>query len=329
MPKGHTTAFVALATTVALLASACGGSSDPEIPPSGTKGSGDLDFGNAETVAADRAGAPNPSSVPPEVTAACAPEKSPTISAIKKAGALAWGIGISPPFGFTGSSSRWQGVDAESAVELAGILGVKPNIVAYDYSVMTTALQSGKADIVGAQLFDTPERRQAIDFSVPYYKSGQVYYVLKDSRFQTIEDLDSPAVKFVFGTGTAQGDLAKKYSPKAKQQAVALQGQLIPYQFLSTGRADASMGEAAAYPVLKQKFRNPPLAAIGKNGRVATSLPTAGESLDPFDVAFGLPKGDAGWKGCVDAWVTWGSQDGGLIAERVDWWLTNQTKAGG
>jgi ABC-type amino acid transport substrate-binding protein len=310
-----------MALTTGLTLAACGGGGGGS---STAASSGGLRFGNADPATANHAGAPNASAVPQNVKQACAESASPKIAAIKKAGRLNWGIGISPPFGFQGPSSKWQGVEAENAVELAGILGVEPNIVAYDYSVMTTALQTNKADIVGAQLFDTPERRQVIDFSEPYYKSGQVYYVVKDSRFQTIDDLNQSGVRFVYGTGGAQGGLAKKYTPQASAQEVPLQGQLIPYQFLATDRADATMGEAAAYPVLTKRFTNPPLVAIGKNGRITADLPQQAESLDPFNVAFGLPKNDAGWKGCIDAWVTWGSASNGPLAQRVDHWLKNQ-----
>lgn len=319
--------IAAVAGLAALALTACGGSSTSTSSSTGAASS--LSWGNADTVAADRAGAPVHGKAPASVTSACAAAKSPKIAAIKQSGTLQWGIGISPPFGFTGTSSKWQGVEAENAVELADVLGVKPNIVAYDYSVMTTALQSKKADIVGAQLFDTPERRQVIDFSAPYYKSGQVYYVLESSPYKTIADLNKPSTKFVYGTGGAQGGLAKKYTPAAHSQEVGLQGQLIPYQFLSTKRADATMGEAAAYPILKKKFTSPPVVAIGKNGRVTGDLPNQAETLDPFNVAFGLPKGDAGWKSCVDAWVAWGTGSGGPLAARVDYWLKNQDSAGG
>ncbi len=318
-----------LATVAALAGFALAGCGGGSSTPASGGGPAPVKWGNAETVAADRAGAVKAGAAPSSVTSACTAAKSPKIAAIRKAGTLNWGIGISPPFGFTGTSSKWQGVEAENAVELADILGVKPNIVAYDYSVMTTALQSDKADIVGAQLFDTPERRQVIDFSQPYYKSGQVYYVLESSPYNTIDDLNKSSIKFVYGTGGAQGGLAKKYTPAAHSQEVGLQGQLIPYQFLATKRADATMGEAAAYPVLVKKFTNPRVVAIGKNGRITADLPAQAETLDPFNVAFGLPKGDAGWKSCVDAWVSWGTASGGPLGARVDYWLKNQDKAAG
>jgi hypothetical protein len=38
--------------------------------------------------------------------------------------------------------------------------------------------------------------------------------------------------------------------------------------------------------------------------------------LDPLDVAFGLPKGDEGWSGCVNAWVQ-DLLDSGRMVDRL------------
>jgi ABC-type amino acid transport substrate-binding protein len=72
--------------------------------------------------------------------------------------------------------------------------------------------------------------------------------------------------------------------------------------------------------VILEKFTNPGLAAIGLHGRITGTRASATELLDPFDVAFGLPKGDEGWRGCVNAWVR-DLLDSGRMARRLDYWL--------
>ena len=253
------------------------------------------------------------------VRKACA-VSSPTLDRIKEEGVLFWGIGVSPPFGFQLERGVWAGVEAQNAAELATILGVDFDIAEYSYDVLPEALVTGQADIVGAELFVTDERRKLIDFSTPYYQSGQLFYVLEDSRYETIEDLDKPDVRFVYGTGTAQLDLAKKYVPKAKISDRPLGNRLLLNDVLAANRADATMSQAAAMKVIHEKFRSPPLAAIGLNGRVTGERPSPEDVLDPFDVAFGLPKGDEGWRGCVNAWVR-DLLDSGRMAKRVDYWL--------
>jgi ABC-type amino acid transport substrate-binding protein len=242
------------------------------------------------------------------------------IDRIKKEGVLFWAIGVSPPFGFELKRSEWAGVEAQNAAELATILGVDFDIAEYSYDVLPEALVTGQADIIGAELFVTDERKKLIDFSTPYYQSGQLFYVLKDSPYQTIDDLNKPGVRFVYGTGTAQLELAKKYVPKAKIRDTPLGHRLLLHDVLAAGRADATMSQAAATKVILERFRNPPLAAIGMNGRVTRERPSPRDTLDPFDVAFGLPKGDERWRGCVNAWVR-DLLHSGRMEKRLDYWL--------
>ena len=265
----------------------------------------------------------HPPAIPTEVNAAvrkACDVSSPTIDRIKKEGVLFWGIGVSPPFGFALRPGEWAGVEAQNAAELATILGVDFDIAEYSYDVLPEALVTGQADIVGAELFVTAERKRLIDFSTPYYQSGQLFYVREDSPYETIEDLNKPNVRFVYGTGTAQLDLAEKYVPRAKITDTPLRDRLLLNDVLGAGRADATMSQAAALKVIREKLRNPPLAAIGLRGRVTTERASREDLLDPFDVAFGLPKGDDRWRGCVNAWVR-DLRDSGRMTERLDYWL--------
>jgi ABC-type amino acid transport substrate-binding protein len=258
---------------------------------------------------------------PAAVKDACQASKAPRIADIQKRGVLAWGIGISPPFGFKQPNGEWAGVEVDNAQELANILGVgKDTIQDFDYSLMTTALQSNQVDIVGAQLFVTPSRSEVIDFSVPYYLSGQVFYVLENSKWQTVDELNSPDNHFVYGTGGGQKDLAEKYIPKAQISDAPLRGQLILYEFLATRQADSTMGESAPLKVLKSQYRSPQLTAIGLKGRINGDRASDDEILDPFKVAFGLAKGDDGFKACVDAWVN-EAKVSGRMQQRLDYWL--------
>jgi ABC-type amino acid transport substrate-binding protein len=124
----------------------------------------------------------------------------------------------------------------------------------------------------------------------------------------------------VYGTGTAQLELAKKYVPKAKVSDTPLRDRLLLHDFLAADRADATMSQAAAMKVICEKFSKPPLAAIGRNGRVTRERAASEDVLDPFDVAFGLPKGDERWRGCVNAWVRH-LLDSGRMTARLDYWL--------
>jgi cyclohexadienyl dehydratase len=286
---------------------ACGGDDEGDAAASGNAATGKFRPPAIET------------EVDEEVRKAC-DVSSPTIDRIRKDGVLFWAIGVSPPFGFEVDGGVWAGVEAQNATELATILGVDFDIAEYSYAALPEALVTGQADIVGAELFVTDDRKKLIDFSTPYYQSGQLFYVLEDSPYQTIDDLNKPDVRFVYGTGTAQLELAKKYVPKATISDTRLHDRLLLHDFLAADRADATMSQAAAMKVILEKFRDPPLTAIGMNGRVTGERASSDDVLDPFDVAFGLPKGDERWRGCVNAWVR-DLLDSGRMAERLDYWL--------
>jgi ABC-type amino acid transport substrate-binding protein len=302
--------LVAVLSALAVLTAAlpaCGGDNGGDAAASGNAATGKF----------------HPPAIPTDVDEAvrdACDVSSPTIDRIKKEGVLFWAIGVSPPFGFELERGVWAGVEAQNAAELATILGVDFDIAEYSYDVLPQALVTGQADIVGAELFVTHDRKKLIDFSTPYYQSGQLFYVLEDSPYQTIGDLNNPGVRFVYGTGTAQLELAKKYVPEARISDTPLRDRLLLHDFLAADRADATMSQAAAMKVIREKFRNPPLAAIGLNGRVTKERASSEDVLDPFDVAFGLPKGDEKWRGCVNRWVR-DLLDSGRMAKRLDYWL--------
>jgi len=286
---------------------ACGSGGDGRDEPSGNAGTGRFDPPPIQTNA-------------PEAVRNACKVSSPTIDRIKKDGVLFWAIGPTPPFGIKLDDGKWTGVEAQNAAELATVLGVDFDIGEYQYDVLPQALVTGQADIVGAQLFVTDERKRVIDFSIPYDQAGQAFYVLEHSRYETIGDLNKPGVRFVYGSGAAQRVLARKYIPKAKIAETPLHGQIILHDFLAAHRADATMADAVSMQRIIEKYDDPPVAAIGLNGRITGKRASYGEMIDPFDVAFGLPKGDNGWRGCVNAWVQ-DLLDSGRMGRRLDYWL--------
>ncbi|MDQ3548201.1 MAG: transporter substrate-binding domain-containing protein, partial [Chloroflexota bacterium] len=257
----------------------------------------------------------------PDVKEACTADASPTIAEIQERGTLSWGTGISLPFTFRNADGEWAGVEVGNATELASVLDVDFEIEDFEYGVMATALTSNRADIVGAQLFITPERAEAIAFSDPYYVSGQLFYVLEDSEWQTIEDLNSPENRFVYGTGNAQKDIAEELIPDATITDAPLRGQVLLYEFLAANQADSSMTESGIMPLLLEQYNDPQLAAIGMNGRVETDEPSESDIINPFDVAFGVNPGDQGWLDCVNAYVE-DATSSGRMAERINYWLS-------
>jgi polar amino acid transport system substrate-binding protein len=83
-----------------------------------------------------------------------------------------------PPFGSIDEKSHEiVGYDVDFAKALAKSLGVKLQLVATNPANRIPLLQSGKADLIVADITITPERAQVIDFSTPYFVTGQQFLV--------------------------------------------------------------------------------------------------------------------------------------------------------
>lgn len=61
-------------------------------------------------------------------------------------------------------------------------------------------VSTGDVDMVIATMTITPQRREIIDFSVPYDLAGQALLVRSNSRITSIADLAGQNVGVVFGT---------------------------------------------------------------------------------------------------------------------------------
>ncbi len=81
-----------------------------------------------------------------------------------------------PPFGsIDAKTHEIVGYDVDFAKALAKSLGVKLELVATNPANRIPLLQSGKADLIVADITITPERAQVIDFSTPYFVTGQQF----------------------------------------------------------------------------------------------------------------------------------------------------------
>lgn len=69
---------------------------------------------------------------------------------------------------------RYRGLDCELIERIAGELGMTAEYQNMQFSALTAALASGKADVIISNMTDTPERRESVDFTQPYFANPQV-----------------------------------------------------------------------------------------------------------------------------------------------------------
>jgi len=100
------------------------------------------------------------------------------------------------------------------------------DIAEYSYDVLPEALVTGQADIVGAELFVTDERKKLVDFSSPYYQSGQLFYVLKSSAVQDDRRHQQAQRSLrVWNRKPRSSRLAQKYVSEGRRSATHTVGQ--------------------------------------------------------------------------------------------------------
>ena len=97
-----------------------------------------------------------------------------------------------PPFEFvagTGVIDQYDGIDMAIAKQIAEENGMTAAIENMEFDSLLIALQNGQIDAVIAGMTVTEERKEAVDFSTPYYTATQVMIVKEDSDIAAAADM--------------------------------------------------------------------------------------------------------------------------------------------
>jgi len=233
---------------------------------------------------------------------------------------LHWAVGIAPPFAAKDAKGEYVGTEPENAREFADILGVKLEIRDYSYDLLPPTVATGNADIVGAALYITDKRRQVIEFSDPYQREGQIFVVLGSrSDLNSIGDLNKPETRVVNNIGSGQVELTKKLLPQAQHATADLANPGVQAQYLISGQADVHMTDGASVPISRKASGAVDIKLIGPKGVVKTEVPVGEDLIEPFDIGFGVAKGDPGFLACVNAFVKDLNETGRFRDRYVGW----------
>jgi ABC-type amino acid transport substrate-binding protein len=95
---------------------------------------------------------------------------------------------------------RPTGFSADLAQAIAGKLGFKLDVALLPFSDLFSRLTADICDIAMSAITVTPERRRQMDFSNPYFESGQCLLVKKESAINGVSDLRGRNVGVIDGT---------------------------------------------------------------------------------------------------------------------------------
>lgn len=119
-----------------------------------------------------------------------------------------------PPFGFIDeTTNKIVGLDVDYANAIAKELNVKVELVPTNPANRIPLLTSKKADLIVANFTVTDERAKTVDFSLPYFATGQKF-IAKKGVLKTADDLKNLRIGADKGT-VMEITLREKY-PTAK-----------------------------------------------------------------------------------------------------------------
>ena len=197
---------------------------------------------------------------------------------IKKSGVLrVASFDSNPPFGFVDAKSKQiEGLDVDYAKAIADKLGVKLQLQPTNPANRVPLLVANKVDLVLANFTITPERAEQVNFSIPYFASGQ-QFIVKKGTLKSPDELNKWRVGVDKGT-VNEGVLREKF-PGAK--VVAYDDTPFAFTALRNGNVQAItqdgpklIGLLANVPD-KDKYEVPPFT-------ISNDL-----------IGVGIPKGEA------------------------------------
>lgn len=186
MKKVTKTAALALAMALTVSAlTACGDDSGATTSAA--------DTATTDTSAVDESAAQDSGAADAEQTAAVT----------KTEGVMTFGTNAEfPPFEFvagTGVIDQYDGIDMAIAKQIAEDNGMTAAIENMEFDSLLIALQNGQIDAVIAGMTITDERKEAVDFSTPYYQATQVMIVKEDSDIAAAADMADKKICVIQG----------------------------------------------------------------------------------------------------------------------------------
>ncbi|MBV0930767.1 amino acid ABC transporter substrate-binding protein/permease [Lentilactobacillus sp. IMAU92037] len=142
-----------------------------------------------------------------------------------------------PPFEFANKQNKYVGIDIDIMNAVAKEEGFKVNIKPVGFNAAVQSVQSGQLDGVIAGMTITPERKAKFDFGTPYYKTGVVMAVGKNSDIKSFKQLKGKRV--ALKTGTAAADYANSIKKKYGFKTVTFDDSNNMYEDVTTGNSVA------------------------------------------------------------------------------------------
>ena len=237
------------------------------------------------------------------------------LAAIQKAGVIRIGMAQDPPFEFTTPSGKWTSFDPILDEKLAAYLHVKVQFVTTGWTGIVAGLQTGRYDIIGADINATAAREKVIAFTNPYYETGTSFFALSSSakKLNSIASLNNSRVTIAVVTGSDNQTAVTKYLPKANMRALPNASIANLVSEVVSHRSDVLATSTYMAPGLVAKY----------HFTVIPPLSQAPNGVLPVGVAWGVPKGQPQLLAKLNSFLRAETKNGDM-AKLQKQWLTPQ-----
>lgn len=108
-----------------------------------------------------------------------------------------------PPFSFIDKNGKPDGLDIMAVNWIAKQMGFKVKHQPTEWAAIVPSLKSRKIDMIASGMSVTPERKEQVQFTVPYFKTVMVL-VAKDSSTLTVDQAINGSLKWGVQRGTSE-----------------------------------------------------------------------------------------------------------------------------
>jgi len=158
-----------------------------------------------------------------------------------------------PPFEMVGTNGKPRGISVSIAESLSEYLGRPLQIENIPFVGLVPSLKTNKLDCALSSMTITPQRAQAVSFSLPYLQTGLCLLISVHSNLQNIAQANEPGRCFVVKSGTSGEIYAKGNLTLAK--VLILDNESSCVLEVVQGKADAFIYDQLS--VMTNWKRNP------------------------------------------------------------------------
>lgn len=168
--------------------------------------------GSKEETAADASATETTDAADSTADAAKGNEVYRTLDEIKESGTINIGVfSDKNPFGYVDENGEYQGYDIYFANRIGEDLGVKVNFVSTEAANRIEYLQTGKVDIILANFTVTDERKEEVDFALPYMNVALGVVSRNDNVIESLDNWNPDGSIIVISGTTAETYLIENY----------------------------------------------------------------------------------------------------------------------